>query len=322
MQSAWSADDRRRLAEIVSEPLMAEWDRRLRDFASRGWRNLVEIHGQVRVDYVGLANQAAEAERQACVRIACRVSDVVRDRQGQQIRRRFGVRTVHHVVEYWTLGRREGRWIVAQVEQHREGLHQLGEPLVASPTADHGRLHAAATAEVAAASRAADAELAAIITPHLRPDAHLAALDLSLVDGRFAPEVINSAVGRIVAAWLNAVDGDRGALEELADHEAVDALRYGDDPTAATRLVVRGLRVRSVDILAVQGGAGTASVTVAVNAEGILYREDRSTLIVLSGTRDEPTDLSEHWQLGLSADPEHPWRLLRTVPSLATGGRN
>ena len=44
-------------------------------------------------------------------------------------------------------------------------------------------------------------------------DARAAALDLSVVDGRFAPAVLEAAARRAVAAWAEAVDGDDAALE-------------------------------------------------------------------------------------------------------------
>ena len=44
-------------------------------------------------------------------------------------------------------------------------------------------------------------------------DAHAAALDLSLADGRFAPDVLEVAARRAVAAWAEAVDGDDAGAE-------------------------------------------------------------------------------------------------------------
>jgi hypothetical protein len=49
----------------------------------------------------------------------------------------------------------------------------------------------------------------------------------------------------------------------------------------------------------------------------VRYVEDRSTLDVLSGSRDGTTDCSQRWELGLSDDPDHPWRVLAIEASLA-----
>ena len=47
-------------------------------------------------------------------------------------------------------------------------------------------------------------------------DARAAALDLSLADGRFAPDVLEVAARRAVAAWAEAVDGGDAALSAIA----------------------------------------------------------------------------------------------------------
>jgi len=44
------------------------------------------------------------------------------------------------VTEYWTLGRRDGRWILLSIEQHAEGRHHLGDAIVALPSEDD-RVH-------------------------------------------------------------------------------------------------------------------------------------------------------------------------------------
>ena len=44
-------------------------------------------------------------------------------------------------------------------------------------------------------------------------DAHAAALDLSLADGRFAPDVLEITARRAATAWAEAVDGDDARLQ-------------------------------------------------------------------------------------------------------------
>ena len=72
------------------------------------------------------------------------------------------------------------------------------------------------------------------------------ALDLSLADARFAPDVLEAAARRAVDAWAEAVDGEDAALERVASPEAIDALLYGGDAQRRTRLVVRGPRIERV----------------------------------------------------------------------------
>src|SRR5206468_265102 len=79
-------------------------------------------------------------------------------------------------------------------------------------------------------------------------DARAAALDLSLADGRFAPDVLEVAVRRAVASWAEAIDGEDTALDAVASPEASQQLLYAGDATHSTRLVVRGPRVTRVHI--------------------------------------------------------------------------
>ena len=88
------------------------------------------------------------------------------------------------------------------------------------------------------------------------------ALDLSLADARFLPDVLEAAVRRAAAAWAEAVDGEDAALEHVASREAIDALLYGSDAQHRTRLVVRGPRIERVVIERVDAQAQPARMTV------------------------------------------------------------
>jgi len=56
--------------------------------------------------------------------------------------------------------------------------------------------------------------------------------------------------GRAVAAWAEAIDGDRGELGEFASPQALRDLLHPGDPAEQTRLVVRGPDGRELRILA------------------------------------------------------------------------
>jgi predicted lipid-binding transport protein (Tim44 family) len=310
VQEAWSRDDRDRLAELASEPLMAEWYRRLSDFSMRGWTNEVRVLGELRVDYVGLVNRADDIDDAATVRIVARLSDRVVDSDGNVVRRRGALTDRDRVCEYWTLGKRDGRWIVARIEQHLEGMHALREPLVPTPWADDERLRAQAEVERAVEEAIPDAELPAIAPPTLDADLRTAALDLALVDGRFSPDLLVSEVRHAVGAWVSAIDGDDAQLERIADPDAVTALLYGDDASHRTRLVVRGLQVDDVRIVELDPAAVPPRLTVELHARGAAYAEDRATWTVVSGSRSSRRALTQRWQLELSGDGEHPWRLV------------
>src|SRR5262249_54870194 len=187
--------------------------------------------------------------------------------------------------EYGTLGKRAGHWMARSIEQEREGRHELSEPILATPWADTERLQEESLAEQAAAEKPAEGfSVAEIATPQFSGSARAAALDLSMADGRFAPDLLAAEVNRAVAAWAEAVDGDRTALGGLATPQALRELLPPGDPGEKSRLVVRGPHVRELRILALEGQRSPAEMTVELEVEGYRYIEDRGTTAVISGS--------------------------------------
>ncbi len=244
IQTAWAADDRATLHRLVAPTLAREWDRRLDDFARRGWRNRVETLGEPRVEYVGLD---ATAER-VVVRIEAKLRDYVEDAWGNHMHRAGRLGEIVKVREFWTLTRRNGGWLLTSIEQGAEGVHALEEKLIATPWSDDQSLRDEALIEGATADTAPNiSELAKV---DYGGDAHGAALDLSLADGRFAPEVLEIAIRRAADAWAAAIDGDAAALRRVATATAAHAMLHPDGDR--TRLVVRGPRVDRIRITAVE----------------------------------------------------------------------
>jgi predicted lipid-binding transport protein (Tim44 family) len=309
IQTAWSKDNRVELARLVSKDLMIEWERRLTAFALRGWENRIDVNGPVHADYVGLRNSADDRSKRAVVRITARVRDVVIDRHGQTIHRVNSVSDTHHVCEYWTLGVCGDGWMLLSIEQHHEGLHQLTEPVLPSPWSDTESLKREATIEQAAGARIENAQVGEIAAATLSSDARAAALDISLVDDRFAPRVLETEVGYAVGAWAEAVDGEDAALEAVASPTVVQELLYPNDAARSRRLVVRGPRVRSVKIVELAGRARPPAMLVELHATGRRYVEDRSTTIVLSGDKSLDSSFTMRWRMELTEDAAHPWRI-------------
>ena len=245
IQTAWAADDRIRLRQLVAPDLMAEWDRRLDDYRRRGWRNHVEPIGEPKVEYVGLTNRGDEAQDRVVVRIEGKLRDYVIDGAGHHIKRRGRLSETMPVREFWTLGKRRGRWILVSIEQGAEGTHAMEQQIVATPWTDEQSLRDEALVEGAVAEALpADVKPAEVADLQFEGDARAAALDLSLADGRFAPDVLEIAARRAVAAWAEAVDGNDAGLLKLADREAAQHLLHPGDPSERTRLVVRGPKVQ------------------------------------------------------------------------------
>ena len=146
-------------------------------------------------------------------------------------------------------------------------------------------------------------------------DAHAAAMDLSVADGRFAPDVLEVAARRAVDAWAEAVDGADGPLQAIAHPEAVRELLHPGG--ASTRLVVRGPKVKQIRVAALDAGSKPPTMSIEVDLAGRRYVEDRATTSVVSGSRSREVSFTEHWTFALDGPPEQPWRLTAAGAPLA-----
>lgn len=196
LQAAWHARDHVRLRSLAGKDLWVEWVRRLEDFERKGWHNRVVVEEPPRVHYVGLENREDDAEDRVVVLVEARLEDYVVDGGGTVIKRKGEKDTKVELYEYWTLTLTPEGWRIDSIQGEAEGEHHLDAPLVASPWSDEARLHDAAVVEGAVADAAPPGspppgELVAV---DYVDDARAAALDLSLVDGRFAPAVLEAAV--------------------------------------------------------------------------------------------------------------------------------
>ena len=312
-QIAWDARDRDALAKLVGPDLLVEWNRRLDDFDRRGWHNRVEVLGDPEVLYVGITNREDDSEDRAVVRIDARLRAYVIDANARKIMRTGQKSERITLIEYWTLARRDGVWMVQSIEQKAEGDHQLDAPIVASPWSDRQRLEDESLTELAVADALPEgfttADLAEV---DFEGDARARALDLSLADARFGPDVLEAAARTAVSAWAEAVDGDDAALERVASPEAVGELLHGGDASRKTRLVVRGPRVKRIRIASVQVEREPATMSVDVELGGNRYVEDRDTTTVVSGSKDSATTFTERWLLALDGPDEAPWRLVHS----------
>jgi hypothetical protein len=316
VQRAWSENDVDHLRRRVGPDLMLEWETRLADFRRKGWRNLVEVVEGPEVGYVGIVNREADEEDRAVVRIAARLHDVVVDGYGRVLPHEEG--EYARVSEYWTLGKRAGEWIVVSIEQEREGAHNLSEAIVPVPESDTARIRADAVMELAAADTVQTDQVGELLSPGFSGTARAAALDLSTMDARFAPDVLATAVGEVVEAWLDAVDGPDRALAERTSPAALRALLY---PTASgrDRLVIRGAEVQGTTILSVTPGP-PPEVGLELEVAGVQYVEDRDTTAVLAGSNRRRSTTRQRWTLRLGDDPRRPWVVVDAAGVVPGGG--
>ncbi|HWV85525.1 MAG TPA: TIM44-like domain-containing protein [Capillimicrobium sp.] len=306
VQKAWTARDVDALVPLCGPDLLVEWRRRLKDFARKGWHNQVTVVGEPEVHYVGLVNREADDEDRVVVLVEATLRDVVVDRKGQRIKRKDSSSETTTLREYWTLAKRDGRWTLRSIEQLGEGDHHLESEIVASPWGD-GRLRDEALVETAVADAAGDAaEVAQLVDLDFAGDARAAALDLSLVDGRFAPDVLEACARAAVAAWVEAIDGEDDPLLAVADQAAVDALLYPRGDRRARR-VVRGARVEHMTLVALDGASDPPRMVVELALAGRRYLEDRDTAAVLDGSREREVRWTERWTFALRDGTDTPW---------------
>ncbi len=310
IQSAWDADDRMRLRNLVAPELLTEWERRLDDYARRGWRNHVEVLGEPTVELVGLTHRGNAETDRVTVRIDARMKDYVVDRSGRHLKRTGRLGETTRVREFWSLGRRSSHWVLASIEQGHEGDHALDEQIVATPWADERGMRDSALVEGAVADAApagtSPAELASV---SYDGDAEAAANDLSVADGRFAPAILEVAANRAVQAWALAIDGSDHALDEIATPQARRELLYAGDSSGSLRLVVRGPVINRIRVAGLDAGAQPPTMTIEVDITGRRYLENRDTAAVLAGSRTRKTSFTERWTLSLTDDERQPWRI-------------
>jgi predicted lipid-binding transport protein (Tim44 family) len=316
IQEAWDAGDRKALQRLVGPELFAEWRRRLDDFDHKGWRNRVQPIGNPKIEYVGLHNAADPADDRVVVIVESRVRDYVETRSGERIMHRGKSSAIIDAFEYWTLAKRAGqngesRWIVVSIEQAAEGEHELSEEIVPTPEYDERAMRDEALVEGATAEAVPEGtKIAEVADLDFEGDARAAANDLSLADGRFAPDILEVAARRAVGAWAQAIDGDRSDLEAIADRQVVQELLHPGDPSGQTRLVVRGPRVKEIRIASLDAKADPPTMRLEVQLQGARYIEDRDTTAVVSGSPKRRTEFTEQWTMGLSDDKDQPWRII------------
>jgi predicted lipid-binding transport protein (Tim44 family) len=244
------------------------------------------------------------------VRVDARLKDYVVDRFGRHLKRNGRLGETTRVREFWTLGRRGEHWVLVSIEQGAEGKHALDEQIVATPWADEAGMRDQALVEAAVADALpSGVKVAEVADLQYEGDAHAAAMDPSVADGRFDPDVLEVAARRAVDAWAQAVDGNDANLKALATPAVARELLYAGDASGKTRLVVRGPAVNRIRIVNLDAASEPPTMTVEVDLTGRRYLEDRDTTAVVAGSKIRPTSFTERWTMTLNGDAAQPWRI-------------
>jgi predicted lipid-binding transport protein (Tim44 family) len=91
-------------------------------------------------------------------------------------------------------------------------------------------------------------------------------------------------------------------------------LLYPGDPSHRSRLVVRGLKLRSLRITAVDARADPPAMTVEARIAGARYVENRDTTTVIAGSKEHEVVFTERWRMVLDGRDDTPWRIAGSAP--------
>ena len=261
------------------------------------------------------------------VRISARLRRLVVDAHGSDHAHAAQARD-HDLREYWTLGKRDGRWTLLSIEQDAEGEHHLDAPLVAAPWGDDGGMRDEAVVEQAVGRRARPTAPTSPRSPTSTSPATPApaARDLALVDQRFAPDVIEAAV----AARARRPGPRRSTARTPRCSRSPRRTPSTSCSTAATRAAAPASSCaarawRPCACCHVDGHGSPPTVAVAADIEGARYVEDRDTASVVRGDPRKRDRFTLRLDLALGDDPENPWKLVapgqRRPRRLGSGGR-
>ena len=204
---------------------------------------------------------------------------------------------------YWTLGPKGDGWNIERVEGAAEGAHYLTDPLL-----DKGsdqELRDEATISTAVEDEAPERLPVGQLTD-VDASTQSQLLDLSVVDGRYAPDVIAACVCEMARVWESATSArDRKLLEAWCTPEAATEL-FHPTPHGLRRVLNLETRRVQIDALHADSDPPAVSVTLQLRGQRWLATDHGNRL---SGSRSRHREFTEHWTLRLDPSTTCPWRL-------------
>lgn len=166
-------------------------------------------------------------------------------------------------------------------------------------------------AELADASRLGDdVALSNLVTADEPPD--LALLDLSVLDGRFLPDLIEAELVHLLEAWEGAVIGPEGPFEALASAEARAALLR---PAPGVRLVVHDPVLKSWKPTKLHLLRRPPAIELTLDVEAVRYLVDADGR-PRAGNWKATRRMALTWTLENTGSAGTPWRLaVSNVPA-------
>ena len=132
-------------------------------------------------------------------------------------------------------------------------------------------------------------------------------LDLSVLDGRYAPDVIVACVCEIARAREAATtSNDRQPLESCCTPQAVPQL-FHPTPNGLRRVLNLDARRVQITALNTDEQPPTVSISASLHGQRWLATHRGGTI---SGSQTRRRDFTEQWTLCLDPSAESPWRLI------------
>lgn len=212
--------------------------------------------------------------------------------------------------ERWTLVQREHDWALQAYDSHPLAADVLYRPQIVGSWDDRERLWESSLAELAAGDTAAGScEGGRLVDPDEEPRQQL--LDLSLIDGHFAPAFIEAVLTHLVDSWEQAAVGSEQALADVSTLRARRGL-LNPDPQQQTTFVLRDAQLIEWRPVRITDVASGTQVGVELRISGIRTLVDREGRH-LAGSSDVRHNISLRWGLERVGNRDTPWRLASTT---------
>jgi len=140
-------------------------------------------------------------------------------------------------------------------------------------------------------------------------DPYSALLELSVLDGRYVPALLEAALRHLLEVWQTATAGSDGPLHAVADDAAVDDLLYAPDGARKLPVVVRDMQLREWFLAEFARDVTPPTVLVHLTVEGISYRIRPNSTMHPSDTMS-PRERNLWWRLALVERGPTQWRLI------------
>ena len=270
---------------------------------SHGSDTGTHVEGRPRVDLLRVVNRAGEIEDRVSVRVRGRVHQ-------HHASTPLGPHTVRFD-ERWTLGRNGEGWELLEFDADPLASELLRAQVIPAEWADQERLGERSLAELAHGDVHSGFHVSELAGDGAPPYRQL--LELSVVDGRFVPLLVQSTLRHLIDAWEQATIADGEALSLRVSPEAYDQLLHPRGGNVPTRLVLRDATLRGWRPTAVEVRPDPARIVIFLRVSAVRYLINTADGSHLAGSPEYQHEITLHWTLELTESAELPWRLIAST---------